>query len=90
MITVVDPEPDQPGNPIILYVGQDRAGHWLVQESGGRLEGRFVSRDAAWSYARAERHGFPGARIVAALRPLVPSVSFEPARPDECVFARAA
>jgi len=36
-----EPEPDQSGR--ILKVGQDPAGHWLVQENNGKLEGRFVS-----------------------------------------------
>lgn len=88
MISPVDPEPDQP-RPI-LYVGQDRAGHWLVQESAGRLEGRFVSGEAAWCFARAERHGFPGAEIVAAPDFLIARVPFEPVRSDEFAFDRAA
>ena len=90
MIAPVDPDPDQPGTHSVIYVGQDRAGHWLVQESGGRMEGRFVSRAAAWSFARAERHGFAGACVVAASQPLIPTVSFDPVRPDEFAFARAA
>lgn len=88
MTSAVDPEPDR--SPTILFVGQDKAGHWLVQESGGGLEGRFVSREAALGFARAERHAFPHARIVTASQPLVPTVSFEPVRPDEFAYARAA
>jgi hypothetical protein len=69
-------EPDQQGS--VLYVGQDRAGHWLVQENHGILEGRFISRDAAWRFARSEVHGFPGAVIALATEWLVPAIPFEP------------
>lgn len=47
----------------VLLVGQDAAGHWMVQENHGLMEGLFISRDAALHYARMERHAFPGARI---------------------------
>lgn len=76
-----DPEPDQGG--AVLKVGQDRAGHWLVQDTGGKLEGRFVSRAAAVGFARSELHAFPGATIVMAATPLVPTVSFAPVQPWE-------
>jgi hypothetical protein len=88
MTSAISAEPDPAGS--ILYVGRDAAGHWLVQGHQGQLEGRFVSRTAAWAFARSECRGFPGARIVAALRPLIPAVSFEPLRPDECAIDRAA
>jgi hypothetical protein len=52
----------------ILMVGQDERGRWMVQENHGLMEGVFVSRDAALSYAARECHGFPDARVV-----LVPS-----------------
>ncbi|WP_245824455.1 hypothetical protein [Sphingomonas azotifigens] len=68
----------------ILWVGQDRDGHWLVQENHGLMEGRFVSRTAAWQFARAERHAFPGAALMEAEQPLVASTSFDPPAPDEC------
>ncbi len=88
MLLVTDPEPDQ--GISTLTVGQDAAGHWLVQESGGRLEGRFVSFPAAMAFARAERHGFPGAQVVVVTTPLVPQVSFEPVAPWETALPRAA
>ncbi len=58
--------------PVTLLVGQDAHGHWLVQEQEGVLEGRFVSRDAALSFARWERHAYGRARIELAAEPLVP------------------
>jgi hypothetical protein len=88
MLLVADPEPDQSGST--LNVGQDEAGHWLVQESGGRLEGRFVSFPAAMSFARAERHGFPGSRVAVVTTPLVPQISFAPVAPWETALPRAA
>lgn len=75
---------------VVLSVGQDAPGHWLVQESGGRMEGRFISQSAAMSFARAERGSFPGATGVRAARPLVPFVSFAPVRAGETALARAA
>jgi hypothetical protein len=87
-MSLIVPEPDQP-RPVI-YVGQDHAGHWLVQESKGRLEGRFVSRDAAWSFARAERHGFPGAEVVVAAQPLVAGPVFAALWSHEDAFYRVA
>ena len=39
----------------ILFVGQDRRGRWLVQDTVGRIEGIFTSRDTALSFARSER-----------------------------------
>ncbi len=88
MLTVFALEPD-PSGPV-LRVGQDEAGHWLVQESGGRLEGRFISFATAMAFARAERHAFPGATVAVATAPLVPQVSFAPVQPWERALARAA
>lgn len=79
MIASLAPEPDQ-ASPV-LKVGQDCAGHWLVQDNGGKLEGRFVSRAAAMGFARSELHAFPGATIVVAATPLVPTISFAPVQP---------
>ena len=81
MISSDDPDPDQPA--CILNVGQDRAGHWLVQEDNGKLEGRFVSFATAMAFARAERHSLRGAVIVVADAPLVPIVPFSPVAPWE-------
>ncbi|MEG3175551.1 hypothetical protein U1872_04860 [Sphingomonas sp. RB3P16] len=75
----LEPDPQAP----VLKVGQDCAGHWLVQESGGRLEGRFVSKTAALGFARSERHSLPGAIIEIATTPLVPIVAFTPVEPWE-------
>lgn len=88
MFSANSAEPDPSG--LILFVGRDAAGHWLVQDRKGQLEGRFISRAAAWAFARAECRGLPGARIVAALHPLIPTVSFAPLCPDECAIDRAA
>ncbi|WP_010184930.1 hypothetical protein [Sphingomonas sp. PAMC 26605] len=71
-----DPEPEQ--RSAVITVGQDRAGHWLVQDDRALLEGRFVSRAAALGFARAERHAFSGATIALATAPLVPLVPFAP------------
>ena len=73
-------EPDRT-DPII-YVGQDIAGHWLVQDSGRRLEGRFVSFAAAMSHARAARDIHHGIVEIAAT-PLAPLVPFAPVAPHE-------
>ncbi len=81
MTTPDDPEPDQSGP--IFRVGQDCAGHWLVQDNGGKLEGRFVSRAAAVGFARSEAHGFPGATIVMVATPIIPTISFAPVQPWE-------
>ncbi len=56
------PEPDQRGS--IIYIGEQAHGLWHVRESSGLLEGRFISREAAWRFARSEIHAYPGARIV--------------------------
>lgn len=77
------PEPDEPAT---IYVGQDSAGRWLVQDSGHRLEGRFVSRDAAIGYARGECR-MHHACLCMATAPLVPLVSFAPLTDGERVAA---
>jgi hypothetical protein len=82
------PEPDP--ETTVIAVGQDIAGHWLVQENHGLLEGRFVSFAAAMSFARAERHGFPGCVVAIAQAPLVPQISFAPVAPWETALSRAA
>lgn len=70
-----DPEPDERATAI--FVGQDVAGHWLVQDSDGMLEGRFVSRGAAMQFAAAECQTYH-ALLRCVSEPLVPLVSFEP------------
>ncbi len=81
-------EPDRRGS--VIYVGQDRAGHWLVQDNQGLLEGRFISRDAAWRFARSEVHSFPGAAVVFTTQWIVPAIPFEPAPACVAAFERAA
>lgn len=85
-MTSNDPEPDR-SSPI-LHVGQDEAGHWLVQEDSGNPEGRFVSFAAAMAFARRERQALPGAAIAASATPLMPTVSFAPAPPWEYAAAQ--
>jgi hypothetical protein len=81
------PEPDARGT--IIYLGQDKAGHLLVQDSGRRMEGRFVSRGAALSFAEAGRQMYHASlEIVSA--PLEPLISFEPVSPAEHALRRAA
>lgn len=86
MASPLDPDPDQPG--CALSVGQDEAGHWLVQASGGQLEGRFVSFAAAMAFARSEQPALPCATIILAANPLVPTVSFAPVAPGESTTRR--
>lgn len=54
----------------ILRVGQDREGHWVVQEADGLLEALFRSREAAIRFAMSECRAFPGSRMVLASDPL--------------------
>ncbi|PTW48509.1 hypothetical protein C8J25_1016 [Sphingomonas faeni] len=80
-------EPDPAG--LVIYVGQDRAGHWLVQDSRRNLEGRFISYGAAMSYAQAERDIYQ-ATVEIAKAPLVPVIAFAPVGRDERALPRAA
>ena len=92
MTSSIASEPDQRGlssSGNVIYVGQDEAGHWLVQDSGKRLEGRFVSRDAALSYARAEREIYH-AEVEIASAPMVPVITFAPLAVHERALPRAA
>lgn len=73
-------EPDSSG--LVIYVGQDRAGHWLVQDSRRNLEGRFISYGAAMRYALAERDVYHASVEIADL-PLTPLVSFAPVGRNE-------
>lgn len=88
MTSPTDPEPDPSGS--VLLVGQDAAGHWLVQQRGGGLEGRFISCAAAMAFARSELGSLPGATIVRAATPIVSSVSFAPVEPWETISHRRA
>ena len=81
------PEPDQHG--LIIYVGQDTAGHWLVQDSRRTLEGRFISHGAAMSFAQAERQTY-GAKLEVASLPLTSLIPFSRPRQDEYALPRAA
>lgn len=75
--------------PRLIYVGQDRAGHWLVQDSAGQLEGRFISRGAAMRYAVEEAEIYH-ASVAVADKALTPLVSFDPVAADAPVLSRAA
>lgn len=83
--SVSEPDPAEP----IIYVGQDTAGHWLVQDSNKCLEGRFVSQAAAMSFARAERQIYHGSVMIAA-EPLAPLISFAPVAAHEHASAQEA
>jgi hypothetical protein len=83
-----DPEPDQIIS--IITVGQDKVGHWLVQESDGTMEGRFITYAAALSFARCEHHACPRSKIVIATVPLTPFISFAPLETWERAGQRAA
>jgi hypothetical protein len=80
MLSASTPEPDPSG--AIIYVGQDGAGHWLVQLSSKQMEGRFVSFAAAMSYAQSERDMYHAAVEIASA-PIQPLVSFAPLAADE-------
>ena len=82
-----NPEPDERGS--FIYVGQDIAGHWLVQDNHKRLEGRFVSRGAALSFAAGECRTHH-AILEMASTPLVPIIPFGPIEASACVLRRAA
>lgn len=82
-----NPEPDERG--LVIYVGQDKAGHWLVQDNGKKLEGRFVSRSAALSFAKGECQSYH-ACLELAEAPLVPLIPFGPVTAAEYTLPRAA
>lgn len=73
----------EPCGPTI-YVGQDRAGHWLVQDDAKRMEGHFVSFAAAMSFAKAEQqtHHATLAIVTEPLSPFIPfpSATAQPSR----------
>ena len=77
-----EPDPESAATGAILYVGQDTAGHWLVQLSSREMEGRFISFDAAMSFALSERR-LHHAVVEMAVAPIQPLVSFAPASADE-------
>lgn len=87
MSASVPPEPDQSGT--IIFVGQDRAGHWIVQDSGKRLEGCFISFAAAMSYAHGERDLYH-AVVQVSSTPLTPLISYGSVPAHERALARAA
>lgn len=87
MLSASIPEPDPSG--AIIYVGQDVAGHWLVQLSSKQMEGRFVSFAAAMNYAQSEREMYRAA-VEIALTPIQPLVSFAPIAAEERARPHAA
>ncbi|WP_019834366.1 hypothetical protein [Sphingomonas sp. PR090111-T3T-6A] len=54
----------------LLLVGQDERGRWLVQDTAGRVEGRFRSRETALGFAKSECDLFHG-RIELVEAPLI-------------------
>ena len=80
-------EPDERG--LVIYVGQDVAGHWLVQDNCRKLEGCFVSRGAALSFAHAERDIYH-ARLELSALTMVPLIPFGPVAAEEHMLLRAA
>jgi len=76
--------------PETIFVGQDRDGHWLVQASGGWMEGRFISLAAAMRFARSERGTLPASCIRLKNTPMEASVSFAPVQPWERAVPKAA
>lgn len=81
----IEPDP----HTRLIYVGQDRAGHWLVQDSAGQLEGRFISRGAAMRYAVEEAEIYH-ASVAVADTALTPLVSFDPVATDAPALSCAA
>lgn len=82
-----NPEPDERG--VVIYVGQDKAGHWLVQDSSRKLEGRFVSRGAALNFAAGECQIYHASLEITAA-PLVPLIPFGPVAACEYALPCAA
>jgi hypothetical protein len=87
MSSETKPEPDERG--VVIYVGQDKAGHWLVQDSSRKLEGRFVSCGAALSFAAGECQIYRANMEITAA-PLVPLIPFGPVAVGEYALPRAA
>ncbi len=84
-----EPLPEPASTGLVIYVGQDRAGHWLVQDSRHTLEGRFISYAAAMRYAQAERDIYHASVEIADV-PLIPLVPFVAVGRDERALPRAA
>ncbi len=87
MLSEPNPEPDQ--QTLVIYVGQDQAGHWLVQDAERKLEGRFVSRSAALSFAKGECDVYHASLEMAGM-PLIPLIPFGPVFANEHPLPRAA
>ena len=76
MSTLIEDADDDPlQSHILLTIGQDSSGHWLVRENHGLVGGIFVSRDAALHFAEDERSVLPGATIRFAHRPMASLLS---------------
>ncbi len=58
----------------LLFVGQDERGRWLVQDTVGRVEGCFRSRETALGFAKSECDLFHG-RIEIAQAPLTARIA---------------
>jgi hypothetical protein len=58
----------------LLLVGQDERERWLVQDTVGRVEGCFRSRETALGFAKSECDLFHG-RIEIARAPLIARIA---------------
>ena len=84
-----EPNPETDERGLLIYVGQDSAGHWLVQDNGRKLEGRFVSRSAALSFAKGECQIYHASLEMSGV-PLVPLIPFGPVSATASTLSRAA
>jgi hypothetical protein len=51
--------PSYSSSSTIVFVGKDKAGHWVVQEQNGLFGGLFVNRTEAVKYALFENGHHP-------------------------------
>ena len=51
--------PSYSSSSTIVFVGKDKAGHWVVQEQNGLFGGLFVNRTEAIKYALFENGHHP-------------------------------
>ena len=51
--------PSFSSSPTIVFIGKDKAGHWVVQEQNGLFGGLFVNRTEAVKYALFENGHHP-------------------------------
>jgi len=58
-LKVIDPSSRRPARSIIVFVGRDRRGNWVVREQNGTFGGMFVNRSQAIKYALFENGHHP-------------------------------